>query len=200
MVDRILTAGREVLLERGYERTTTGRIATKAGISPGSLYDYFPNKEAILAQILDRYNDRLYCHIKDALATSFDRRTDADAVSGLIAVLLDALESDVGLLRVVQEHLPHSANPQRADFARRIDQLIATELLSEMGFTTKPAGAAAWILVRGIAAIATDYVLNPPEISREVLINELTDLVTRYLSGRDQGGRPPAPASIVDRS
>ncbi len=49
MVDRILDAGQEMLIAHGYDGASTNRIATAAGISPGSLYQYFPNKDAIAA-------------------------------------------------------------------------------------------------------------------------------------------------------
>jgi AcrR family transcriptional regulator len=46
-VRRILDAAAEILEERGYEGVSTNRIAAAAEISPGSLYQYFPNKDAI---------------------------------------------------------------------------------------------------------------------------------------------------------
>ncbi|MFD7939447.1 TetR/AcrR family transcriptional regulator, partial [Streptomyces sp. NPDC059755] len=59
MVERILDAGRQVLAEYGYEGASTSRIATTAGISPGSLYQYFPHKDAIVSAVLERYSDTL---------------------------------------------------------------------------------------------------------------------------------------------
>ena len=56
MVSRILDAGRTVLIQHGYDGTTTNLIAKEADISPGSLYQYFPNKDVIIAAIVD---DRL---------------------------------------------------------------------------------------------------------------------------------------------
>lgn len=46
-VDEILAEAGALFAEVGYDRTTTGMIAARAGMSPGSLYQYFPNKEAI---------------------------------------------------------------------------------------------------------------------------------------------------------
>jgi AcrR family transcriptional regulator len=45
-VDAILTATAHILTQEGYDRTTTNRIAELAGVSIGSLYQYFPSKEA----------------------------------------------------------------------------------------------------------------------------------------------------------
>ena len=50
-VDAILEAAARVLVKEGFERTTTNRVAEAAGVSVGSLYQYFPNKEAILFRL-----------------------------------------------------------------------------------------------------------------------------------------------------
>lgn len=195
MVERILDAGRAVLLERGYERTSTSRIAKRAGISPGSLYQYFPDKEAILDRVLDEYTERLHARITDAFMKNLgaagahgdrdDRgaRGERGLVRGTIAGLLDALETDAGLLRALIERRPRDASQRLAEFPKRIDQLVTTALLFQAGGgpVTRPVDAAAWILVRSIESVTVNYVLDPPAISRDTVIDELTDLVTGYL-------------------
>ena len=52
LVDAIIQACKQVLADEGTERLTTNRIAEVAGVTIGSLYQYFPNKEAILANLL----------------------------------------------------------------------------------------------------------------------------------------------------
>jgi AcrR family transcriptional regulator len=56
--ERILTAAAHVFAEHGYAAGTTNRIAERARISIGSLYQYFPNKDAILAELLIQHIDR----------------------------------------------------------------------------------------------------------------------------------------------
>ncbi|GAA1532816.1 TetR/AcrR family transcriptional regulator [Actinomadura kijaniata] len=51
----ILTAAARVFADIGYEAATTNRIAAAAGISPGSLYQFFANKEAIAQALADRF-------------------------------------------------------------------------------------------------------------------------------------------------
>ncbi|MEU3654243.1 TetR/AcrR family transcriptional regulator [Streptomyces sp. NPDC032161] len=182
MVERILAAGREVLLERGYERTSTSRIAGRAGISPGSVYQYFPDKEAILAQVLDRYTEQLQRRITDAFVANVGT---TDHVRGTIEALLDALEVDAPLLRVVYEQLPRAADPQRADFVRRIDDLVTTALLFRHHPADRPVDSIAWVLVRTIESVTVGYVLDPPRIDRASVVDELTRLVTGYLHHRE---------------
>ncbi len=54
LVDAVVEAAGEVLAKEGAERATTGRIASRAGVSIGSLYQYFPDRAAILARFCER--------------------------------------------------------------------------------------------------------------------------------------------------
>ena len=62
-VETILDAAAQTFAEAGYDDATTNTIAARAGISPGSLYQFFPNKEAIVRALATRYTeDLLYIH------------------------------------------------------------------------------------------------------------------------------------------
>jgi AcrR family transcriptional regulator len=54
-IESILDAASEVFAEVGYDAATTNGIAAKAKISPGSLYQFFPNKQAIAEALTSRY-------------------------------------------------------------------------------------------------------------------------------------------------
>ena len=58
-VDAILEATIQVLLSVGKERLTTTRVALRAGVSVGTLYQYFPNKSALLQAALKRHLDEV---------------------------------------------------------------------------------------------------------------------------------------------
>jgi len=58
-VDAILEATIQVLLDAGKERLTTTRVALRAGVSVGTLYQYFPNKSALLQAALKRHLDEV---------------------------------------------------------------------------------------------------------------------------------------------
>src|SRR5262245_46026413 len=54
IIEAILDAAAEILAEGGYAALTTNHLAERAGVSIGSLYHYFPNKEAIIATLAKR--------------------------------------------------------------------------------------------------------------------------------------------------
>lgn len=59
MVERLLDATAAMLAERGLDDTTTNHIADKAGVSIGSLYQYFPDKESLFEALLERVSERV---------------------------------------------------------------------------------------------------------------------------------------------
>src|SRR5690242_18275034 len=54
-VETIVRATAHILEKDGFEKASTNKIADKAGVSIGSLYQYFPTKEAIISLMMDRY-------------------------------------------------------------------------------------------------------------------------------------------------
>src|SRR5205085_6092034 len=54
-VDTLLAATARVLVKEGYDRASTNKIADAAGVSIGSLYQYFPTKEALVAAVIRRH-------------------------------------------------------------------------------------------------------------------------------------------------
>ena len=59
-VDAILGAATGLLFKIGYEKTSTNRIAEATGVSIGSLYEYFPGKDAIYLEIRRRHDRKMY--------------------------------------------------------------------------------------------------------------------------------------------
>ncbi|WP_200881302.1 TetR/AcrR family transcriptional regulator [Nocardia otitidiscaviarum] len=84
----ILDAALELFGELGYEATSTNAIATRAGVSPGSLYQFFANKEAIAEALSTRLVDAF----RAAHASAFDRTDLADLpLDEFVDHLLDPL-------------------------------------------------------------------------------------------------------------
>lgn len=183
MVERIIAAGHDVLLERGYDATTTNHIAERAGISPGSLYQYFPDKAAILAQVLDRYSADLVARMSRAFLRALGAPT-GDAVRTLVTTMLDAYEENPGLLRVLVEQVPRSPDSARAVFARRMDDMLTTAILAQPGHDPdRPADVAAWLVVRSVEHVTISHILEGSGHDRTVVIEELTAMIVGYLDG-----------------
>src|SRR5246127_2557699 len=66
-VDVILTATARILVKDGFDRASTNRIADAAGVSIGSLYQYFPSKEALVAALVEQHTSKMTHEIVGAL-------------------------------------------------------------------------------------------------------------------------------------
>lgn len=186
MVERIVAAGREVLVAHGYDGASTNRIAAAAGISPGSLYQYFPDKDAVVGEVLRRYLDDLETRVSRAFLAAVPARNTADAVHATVVALLDVIGEQPDLHRVVAEQLPRTAGGRRVAFARRIDELAAVALLSR-GVPPERARVTAWTVVRTVEHVTTSYILERPGFDRASVVDELTRLVTTHLDGSAPG-------------
>jgi AcrR family transcriptional regulator len=183
MVERIIASGREVLLRDGYDAFSTNRIAAQAGISPGSLYQYFPNKDAIIDAVVQRYGADLAEQVAAALGDRLGGvgprmiRDTADA-------LLTALEQDVGLLRVSVEELPRTRHREELlALERRVRELCVAYLAGRRDLLRSGDHAtSAWFLVLTVEALTVRYVLDAPDIPREVFLDEVTTLCQNYLA------------------
>ena len=103
-VAAILDATARILLERGFAALSTNAVAERAGVSVGSLYQYFPNKDALIAALHARHGEQMMDVIQRALTKAMDATLD-DALSGLIEATVEAHRVDADLHRVLEQQL-----------------------------------------------------------------------------------------------
>ncbi|MFE6646627.1 TetR/AcrR family transcriptional regulator [Nocardioides sp. NPDC057772] len=188
-VERILTAGRQVLVDDGYESFSTNRVAAAAGISPGSLYQYFSDKASILDIVISRYWEDVSERTASALALHAST-TGTPAIRSVADALLAGLEQDPTLLRVLTEELPASRNRDRhAALVTRVRDLTAAYLHAGAVARNRPdAHLTAWVLVVAMENIALRWVLDRPPYPREAVLEEMVALTVGYLSQTDLSG------------
>jgi AcrR family transcriptional regulator len=182
MVERIIAAGQRVLLRDGYERTTTNRVADEADISPGSLDQYFPDKETILAAVIDRYAADLSTELTAVLADRLDE-PGPELVRAAFTGLLDVLTENVEFVRLVVEVLPRTQiGNWSTTLEQRISDLVTAYLsINKSQTRVEDPATSAWILVRMVEHLTIQYVLEQPAIPREKFIDEMVAMTLTYL-------------------
>jgi AcrR family transcriptional regulator len=187
MVKRIIDAGREVLINRGYDGATTNLIAEVAGISPGSLYQYFPNKDVIIAAVIDDYTDDIVRTVTTHLVEHVGASDELAILRRALAVLLDAMEGQPEMLRALIEHVPRlGLGDKIIDFEQRVGELAMAHLRLRSA-TVEHTDAIVWIAVRAVEHLTIRYVLDQPPIDRNEFLDELTALLSGYMNANRLG-------------
>lgn len=185
LVARIVAAGARVLAEHGYQGASTNRIAREAGISPGSLYQYFAGKDAIVAAIAAGLVADFAADMGPALRDTAALPPE-ESVPAMLDAALASLERHTDLLRALVDHVP--AGEQREVLAgireRLTDRVHSTLAANADRLRTPDVERTAWLTVELSQSPLVRYVLDSPPIAREDFLADLT-AVTLRLAYRD---------------
>lgn len=185
-VDTIVEAATRVLARRGWARFTTNEIAEVAGVSVGSLYQYFPNKLAIAEAIRQRHLDEVLAALsgpgkEEEEPATLDRRV-ARFVDGVIA----AHSIDQVLHRVLVDEVPlapRSTYPEfEADYQRRYRALVA----GSAGPDPDADGDTAARMLSSAVEGAVHAAARRGDLAAPAMRTELVRLVLAYLRDRRQ--------------
>jgi AcrR family transcriptional regulator len=181
MVATLLEAATRVFVKEGYAKATTNRIATAAGVSVGSLYQYFPSKDAIAVELLRRYRDGLVELVGTRLASATPA-TFTMVVRLLIRELLRAEGINPALHRVlIEQVLRTSARREMLGFEERLETVLAGGIRAAKIELHDPE-LSAFLLVRVVLSVVQSAVVDRPKYKTMALADELTHLVVGYVT------------------
>lgn len=193
MVERIVTAAARVLAQRGHG-ASTNRIAREAGISPGSLYQYFDGKDAIVATISGRLVAGFAAELGPVLRDTGSLAPE-EAVPAVLDAALASLERHADLLRALVDHVPASGQREiLAAIRERLADRAHTTLAANRDRLRSPdVERTTWLIVELSQSLLVRYVLDSPPIARADFLADLSATILR-LSYDDAPapGRPPA--------
>jgi AcrR family transcriptional regulator len=185
-VDALLEATARILVREGFDKASTNRIAEVAGVSVGSLYQYFPSKEALVAALIDRHNRQVMQAIQGELAEALKLSME-EAVRRLVSIAVKAHRIDPKLHRALTEQIPRVGRLENVEFFnRQYYALFENYLKSRRGeLSVTDLGLAAFVCVTSIEALTHTAVLHRKMVSAEevdALIEQGTRLVVGYLT------------------
>jgi AcrR family transcriptional regulator len=185
-VAAILTATSRILVHQGFEATTTTRVAEVAGVSIGSLYQYFPSKEALVAALVDEHISKILSLLSDS--TVEDEPLER-AVPRFIEMVLKMHAIDPRLHVVLTQHLPQVRGFEKIRFLNaRAEELLLAYLerhRAEVGVENLRLGA--FILVNCVQSVVSAAVLDETlRLDDADLHAELARLVLRFLAREHQ--------------
>jgi AcrR family transcriptional regulator len=188
LVADIFEATAQVLAERGPERASTNRIAERAGVSIGAIYQYFPNKAALFdALARDRFQ-KLNALTLDRLSQAIDVPFP-QAAEIVLRSFIDFLTENPGLGRIIVELMqPYISTPAlmmaeaQAVQAAKIYLMRYRDTLDIVDLDT-----AARLSGLVVAAVGTRVLLDRPSPERrELMIRETVRMLSLYV-----GAVPP---------
>lgn len=177
-VDAILQAASLVVSRDGYDKASTNRIAQEAGVSIGSLYQYFPNKEAVIHALVERHEERMHNVIRQHLG-DISGRDLPTLVRSLIVALIEAHRITPRLQKVLLEH----AGVGRTT---AVDEAVLTLVRAAMHsrrdeLALQDLDVAAFILVTAVRTSCHRAVVERQDLlERPSFVDELASLVLRY--------------------
>jgi AcrR family transcriptional regulator len=179
-VEAILTATTHILTKEGYDQFNTNRVAELAGVSIGSLYQYFPNKEALLFALAEDHANEMVQLVQCQLEDLND--TIPRVISQLVTAALAAHAVNPDLHRVLNEQIPRSEQMRQLAEAK-MERMLRSFL--EKGcdlIEPKNLDLTVFIVGRTIEALTHGAVLDRPELlNNEQLEQEITMLLSSYL-------------------
>jgi AcrR family transcriptional regulator len=187
-VDALIEATARILVREGFDKASTNRIAEVAGVSVGSLYQYFPCKEALVAAVIDRHNQEIVQTVRGELAEAMSQPVE-DAVRKIIAVAVKAHRVNPKLHRVVAEQIPRVGKLENVEtFNRDNFALFRTYLDRHRDeLRVDDLELASFVCVTSIEALTHNAVLHHSKAlsdeAMEKLVDEGTRLVVGYLRG-----------------
>lgn len=185
-VDSILQATEELVRARGFGDVNTRAIAERAGISIGSLYQYFPTYEAILLAWYEDVAGRAARKVKVATVAILGKALD-ESLRYTIRQLLDAYEEqELVLIRMVRE-VPEIARATALTSFECMNRGSMRIYFSQNPeFDPKHTDRHVFFIENIIMSNLHRYVVERPRyLSRKELISHLSRVVHAYLSGSE---------------
>ena len=187
-VQALVDATARVLVREGYDKASTNRVAQIAGVSIGSLYQYFPGKDALVRAVAQQHGQELARVARGSLQDVAGLPL-AQGIGVLVAAALRAHRTDPRLHRVLAEEIPRvgalkdvgAFDPENYALFRDYLQAHRDEV------RVVDLELASFVCVTTIEALTHAAVLHPSDglssASMDALVDEAARLIAAYLMG-----------------
>jgi AcrR family transcriptional regulator len=179
-VDAILEATTRVLAARGYAGTNTNLIAEIAGVSVGSLYQYFRNKQALMAALRERHSEQMH-HLIELVINDAEKSSLREVVTTIVRALLDAHYQDAVAHAIIERE---TSNVQHDDQAARHLLLLVERVLRRHAaeITAPNLTTAAYFIFETIISLVHARIAEGPAKPSSDTEAEIVAVVIGYLT------------------
>jgi len=184
LVDAIVEAASRILVSRGFDGLTMQEVATVAGVSPGSLYQYFPDKVSLVTQIIEAQSQRELKFQLEHMAT-LELSNLESVVAALVRSTLAFQRSEGPLMRATLSAMPLVGHhPLLVERVRQASKGLRGLLEAHRDRWPKTdLELVTHVLVNAIHSLTHDGIFpRPPTLDDEKLATEIIRLVCSYLA------------------
>ena len=184
IVDHILQAAQICIVEQGLMHITTPKIAEKAGVSVGSLYQYFENKEEIIQELLRRKSENLGLALKQMVITQ-EQLSIQEIIPLSIQFGFDVIRAESGLFIEVLKHWHGYNNSEAAQILEKhffeVGMYLFNRFYRHWDFETLKHKS--FVIINSTLFTMMRYVSNNSFlISEQQLRDELSNMILDYLA------------------
>ena len=173
--DALVQACTWLLPRLGYAGTTTNHIAKRAGVNIASLYEYFPGKDAIVAQVAERLVERVLGQLAEG-APRVAAAGQARAARLWIELIHDTVAREKELIAVFLSQVPYTneLEPVRNLGARLVEFSLDVGSHAFGLVRADLSGASLHVLINLVTSTILQIVNDPPaDVSQKALLDEL---------------------------
>jgi len=185
-VDALLEATARVLVNEGYDRASTNRIAEVAGVSIGSLYQYFPSKEALVAAVIDRHTRQVSQVTRNAVVKMAASPIEV-AAREFVSLGINGHRVNPKLHAVLSEQIPRVGRLENIEANLQEGYALVRGYLEahRAEIDVADLDLAAFVCVTVVEALTHAAVLRRPDILTDEkarwFVDDVTRLLIRYL-------------------
>jgi AcrR family transcriptional regulator len=192
-VDQVLTAAAQVFETYGYAAGTTNRIAERAGVSVGTLYQYFPSKEAVAVALLEGHihetNRKLHEWVGHMVSKRHPLR---EAMEDYARAVMEVHEDHPRLQHILLEEtaIPDRLHQILLAAEREAVDAMAGLLRLFPEIRRHAVDRAAYFVMHTVETLTHRYAAHPDDqvVSKEDFIAELVTMIEAYLTQGDPVG------------
>ena len=183
-VDAIVAATARVLVREGYDALSTNRVAKEAGVSVGSLYQYFPGKEALVAAVMEQHAARMQESVLAHLSQAGNAAGPEEVATAAIRAMLAAQQAEPRLHRALVEEVPRIGALRRLhELFGNYEKLVAAWFDAHLEhIEIADPETAAFVLVAAVEGLVNRAMLERPELVSSGKIEEqILRLILAYV-------------------
>jgi AcrR family transcriptional regulator len=184
--DAVVDACTWLLPRRGYAGTTTNHIAERAGVNIASLYEYFPGKDAVIAQVAERLVQRVLGRLAEGIPAVLES-TDDQGVRLWIRTIYETMLREKELVAVFQREVPYTSELESMrTLGMRLLQFSQNLHDQARPYVRDDINPATIHLLNNLVSSTILQVIQAPpgDVSRDALLDELAVRIGEWVRPR----------------